>query len=154
MNTLVYTHPLGIIQITYISLHGKWSSDTIDSKQTQKAQYQFLQIENNCWSFRIQSFHRLLQFTMHNTLHCNIHWKSNQYIHHWIWYSNVLYYFSIVKYWKLILLTWIAGYYKSNENDPSAGSPTETLLRLLLPLSNKVHNIYQHIVSNRHVHQS
>ena len=26
-------------------------------------------------------------------------------------------------------------------NDPSAGSPTETLLRLLLPLSNKVHDI-------------
>ena len=25
------------------------------------------------------------------------------------------------------------------ENDPSAGSPTETLLRLLLPLSGKVH---------------
>ena len=24
-------------------------------------------------------------------------------------------------------------------NDPSAGSPTETLLRLLLPLSDKVH---------------
>ena len=27
----------------------------------------------------------------------------------------------------------------SRENDPSAGSPTETLLRLLLPLSGKVH---------------
>ena len=26
-----------------------------------------------------------------------------------------------------------------NANDPSAGSPTETLLRLLLPLSDKVH---------------
>jgi hypothetical protein len=26
-------------------------------------------------------------------------------------------------------------------NDPSAGSPTETLLRLLLPLSDKVHQI-------------
>ena len=26
-------------------------------------------------------------------------------------------------------------------NDPSAGSPTETLLRLLLPLSDKVHEI-------------
>ena len=25
-------------------------------------------------------------------------------------------------------------------NDPSAGSPTETLLRLLLPLSDKVHS--------------
>ena len=28
---------------------------------------------------------------------------------------------------------------KSFGNDPSAGSPTETLLRLLLPLSDKVH---------------
>ena len=28
---------------------------------------------------------------------------------------------------------------KSCANDPSAGSPTETLLRLLLPLSDKVH---------------
>ena len=27
-------------------------------------------------------------------------------------------------------------------NDPSAGSPTETLLRLLLPLSDKVHQIF------------
>ena len=27
-------------------------------------------------------------------------------------------------------------------NDPSAGSPTETLLRLLLPLSDKVHYIF------------
>ena len=26
--------------------------------------------------------------------------------------------------------------------DPSAGSPTETLLRLLLPLSNKVHSTF------------
>ena len=28
-------------------------------------------------------------------------------------------------------------------NDPSAGSPTETLLRLLLPLSKKVHLTFQ-----------
>ena len=28
-------------------------------------------------------------------------------------------------------------------NDPSAGSPTETLLRLLLPLSNKVNLTFQ-----------
>ena len=31
-------------------------------------------------------------------------------------------------------------------NDPSAGSPTETLLRLLLPLSDKVHETFQHNV--------
>ena len=29
-----------------------------------------------------------------------------------------------------------------NTNDPSAGSPTETLLRLLLPLSDKVYTTY------------
>ena len=28
-------------------------------------------------------------------------------------------------------------------NDPSAGSPTETLLRLLLPLSDKVHSTFR-----------
>ncbi len=28
---------------------------------------------------------------------------------------------------------------EAGANDPSAGSPTETLLRLLLPLSDKVH---------------
>ena len=28
-------------------------------------------------------------------------------------------------------------------DDPSAGSPTETLLRLLLPLSDKVHETFQ-----------
>ena len=30
-------------------------------------------------------------------------------------------------------------------NDPSAGSPTETLLRLLLPLSDKAHKIFHTI---------
>ena len=36
--------------------------------------------------------------------------------------------------------TWI---WKIRVNDPSAGSPTETLLRLLLPLSNKVNLTFQ-----------
>lgn len=36
------------------------------------------------------------------------------------------------------VLKWIRG------NDPSAGSPTETLLRLLLPLSDKVHRTSPH----------
>ena len=31
-------------------------------------------------------------------------------------------------------------------NDPSAGSPTETLLRLLLPLNDKVYSTFQHQV--------
>ena len=30
-------------------------------------------------------------------------------------------------------------YYINNVNDPFAGSPTNTLLRLLLPLNNKIH---------------
>ena len=30
----------------------------------------------------------------------------------------------------------------TSANDPSAGSPTETLLRLLLPLSDKVHQTF------------
>ena len=34
---------------------------------------------------------------------------------------------------------WILGVRDSIVIDPSAGSPTETLLRLLLPLSDKVH---------------
>ena len=36
----------------------------------------------------------------------------------------------------LVELCWIS------VNDPSAGSPTETLLRLLLPLSDKVHKTF------------
>ena len=32
--------------------------------------------------------------------------------------------------------------YNNSANDPSAGSPTETLLRLLLPLSDKVHSSF------------
>ena len=36
----------------------------------------------------------------------------------------------------LVELNWIS------VNDPSAGSPTETLLRLLLPLSDKVYTTY------------
>ena len=40
-------------------------------------------------------------------------------------------------------------------NDPSAGSPTETLLRLLLPLSNKVHLISSTSApANRHARLS
>ena len=44
-------------------------------------------------------------------------------------------------------------------NDPSAGSPTETLLRLLLPLSDKVHKTFRcnvrdpNIVAVRMVHR-
>ena len=33
-------------------------------------------------------------------------------------------------------------------NDPSAGSPTETLLRLLLPLNDKVHEIWHGIIQH------
>ena len=36
-------------------------------------------------------------------------------------------------------------------NDPSAGSPTETLLRLLLPLSDKVHETSRSEAQNRGV---
>ena len=38
-------------------------------------------------------------------------------------------------------------------NDPSAGSPTETLLRLLLPLSDKVYTTYDAFFGNRSTHQ-
>ena len=38
-------------------------------------------------------------------------------------------------------MIWVAN--NERVNDPSAGSPTETLLRLLLPLSNKVHSTFQ-----------
>ena len=34
---------------------------------------------------------------------------------------------------------YVLGFELNRVNDPSAGSPTETLLRLLLPLSDKVH---------------
>ena len=37
-------------------------------------------------------------------------------------------------------------------NDPSAGSPTETLLRLLLPLSNKVQKTFQDTSCFQQVH--
>jgi hypothetical protein len=38
-----------------------------------------------------------------------------------------------------VLIKHIQQFGGSSVNDPSAGSPTETLLRLLLPLSDKVH---------------
>ena len=34
-------------------------------------------------------------------------------------------------------------------NDPSAGSPTETLLRLLLPLDDKVRETFPHKIENQ-----
>ena len=39
-------------------------------------------------------------------------------------------------------------------NDPSAGSPTETLLRLLLPLSDKVHKTFRFTVQEKHLWNS
>ena len=39
-------------------------------------------------------------------------------------------------------------------NDPSAGSPTETLLRLLLPLSGKVHRTFPYELRCRRTHRS
>ncbi|KAK9080926.1 hypothetical protein Syun_031892 [Stephania yunnanensis] len=36
---------------------------------------------------------------------------------------------------------WFTGRFASINNDPSAGSPTETLLRLLLPLNDKVRGL-------------
>ena len=42
--------------------------------------------------------------------------------------------------WGLASLEWNTYVvFDHGANDPSAGSPTETLLRLLLPLSDKVH---------------
>ena len=37
--------------------------------------------------------------------------------------------------------------FKKNFNDPSAGSPTETLLRLLLPLNNRVCKLLELLLS-------
>ena len=42
-------------------------------------------------------------------------------------------------------LSWIV-----DNNDPSAGSPTETLLRLLLPLSSKICQTFRVGVEHRH----
>ena len=42
----------------------------------------------------------------------------------------------------LVELDWIS------INDPSAGSPTETLLRLLLPLSDKVYLTFRNMARN------
>ena len=39
------------------------------------------------------------------------------------------------------------GWYGSGVNDPSAGSPTETLLRLLLPLNDKVQQLLRRQVA-------
>ena len=38
---------------------------------------------------------------------------------------------------------------RTEENDPSAGSPTETLLRLLLPLNDKVRETFPHKIENQ-----
>ena len=37
--------------------------------------------------------------------------------------------------------------FKKNFNDPSAASPTETLLRLLLPLNNRVWKLLELLLS-------
>ena len=42
----------------------------------------------------------------------------------------------------------------NTRNDPSAGSPTETLLRLLLPLSGKVHKTSRDCIQELNALQS
>ena len=52
---------------------------------------------------------------------------------------NIKRYSHIVVVEVYYILVWIIHF-----NDPSAGSPTETLLRLLLPLSDKIYLNSQH----------
>ena len=44
--------------------------------------------------------------------------------------------------------------FKKNFNDPSAGSPTETLLRLLLPLNNRVCKFYNYYYLSNNIYLS
>ena len=115
--------------------------------------------------------HKSLHFTMYTTVHCTLHRYSNQYIHYWCkWHAQcrrqhrqriVL---SITAVHVQLSTTPAQPIARNKQNaipshgnvlalarkptetnstnDPSAGSPTETLLRLLLPLSNKVQSTY------------
>ena len=108
--------------------------------------------------------HKSLHFTMYTTVHCTLHRYSNQYIHYWCkWHAQcrrqhrqriVL---SITAVHVQLSTTPAQPIARNKQNaipshgnvlalarkptetnstnDPSAGSPTETLLRLLLPLS-------------------
>ena len=118
-------------------------------------------------TFKIVLVHRNLQFTMLIALRCTLHGRSSRDIHCWKCSSVCCYLqinsstaldraaaaiwtcqnscclklqsrgrsLSLSKAYTRMSLTTSKKY----TNDPSAGSPTETLLRLLLPLSDKVH---------------
>ena len=118
-------------------------------------------------TFKILLVHRNLQFTMFIALRCTLHGRSSRDIHCWKCFSVCCYHqinsstvldraaaaiwtcqnscclklqsrgrsLSLSKAYTRMSLTTSKKY----TNDPSAGSPTETLLRLLLPLSDKVH---------------
>ena len=68
--------------------------------------------------------------------------KFYSYLKCFLFFLNIFYYFLffifIFIYLKLNKLKKINTIYTPFINDPSAGSPTDTLLRLLLPLDNKV----------------
>ena len=111
-------------------------------------------------AFSGQSIHGILQFTMVIALRCTLHQHANQDICCWNHSYNTLHKLQPTFWWRTrfthtaaaqqsaVANSTLTPYQCTSHishldvhytNDPSAGSPTETLLRLLLPLSDKVH---------------
>ena len=84
---------------------------------------------------------RILQFALRIAFRCVLHRYGNQDIHRWkflfFWWLG---YFKRVNKFKFVRKPHSSTKirFKICVNDPSAGSPTETLLRLFLPLSDMV----------------
>lgn len=103
-------------------------------------------------AFKNSTIHFILQFTSIIAVCYVLHRNGSQDIHCWKWKHFIFYYYHFFEFLVLHLKNWCFMLLSKNDwimekpllnhflivNDPSAGSPTETLLRLLLPLNDKV----------------
>ena len=84
----------------------------------------------------------IMRFTVFITLRCALHRCSSRGIHRWqhrIWRHALMP--NLQQWLPGANASWRTLVRQHLRNDPFAGSPTKTLLRLLLPLSNKIHRI-------------
>ena len=90
------------------------------------------------YAFKDSMTHRLLQFALHIAVRCVLHRFKSQDIHR----EELLLNFKNLSPNQLTLIFTSQPSHPQlliNQNDPSAGSPTETLLRLHLPLDDKIY---------------
>ena len=150
------------IQTPFHLTRNRWVEEFMTLKQTCSPEYQGAQ-----GAFKDSMIHWILQFTLLITFRCVLHRCESQEIRCWkfffisifryiLWlmfksepWEIPIWYYLLFKshQWVHSVREWRSGSTEVDAlkftNDPSAGSPTETLLRLLLPLNDQVRTTFQ-----------